>query len=210
MFRFPLQYLLFSLAMFTFSCKGFQLEHAISTVSDKRKVENLYFSKQDTDYLYKGLVEVYGNKISGIFILKKISENSHRVAMTTDFGNKILDFEISENEFKINYIVPDMDKNMVKKILENDFRILLKQSFPLKEFFKNAEENIFTSENRTEKYYLFFDNESGLLKKLIQTENNKEKINFNFEAKTPIFADEISLIHKNIKLSIHLQRLTNN
>ena len=49
-------------------------------------------------------MEVYGNDISGILIIKKISETTHRVVLTSDFGNKMIDFEISENDFKLNYV----------------------------------------------------------------------------------------------------------
>ena len=74
-------------------------------------------------------MEVYGNDISGILIIKKISDSTHRVVMTSDFGNKMIDFEISENDFKLNYVLPDLDKKMVINFLKNDFRELLKQKY---------------------------------------------------------------------------------
>ena len=41
---------------------------------------------------------------------QKLNETTHRVALTSDFGNKLIDFEVSDNDFKLNYVLPDLDK----------------------------------------------------------------------------------------------------
>ena len=69
---------------------------------DKTSYEVPYFSDSKTDYVYKTNITVYGNEISGIFIAKKINDTVHRIVFTTEFGNKLLDFEISDNSFKVN------------------------------------------------------------------------------------------------------------
>ena len=74
-------------------------------------------------------MDIYKNHISGILIIKKISETTHRVVMTSDFGNKMIDFEISENDFKLNYVLEDLNKKMVINFLKNDFQELLKRKF---------------------------------------------------------------------------------
>ncbi len=186
------------------------LENANPISTDKNLVENLYFSNKETDYLYKAQISIYGNDISGILIIKKISENNHRVVMTTDFGNKMLDFEISQKHFKVNYLVPDLDREMVKKFLEKDFRMLLNEKYTVSEGFENQNFKIYTSKTGDEKYYLFKEKNSDLLKKIIFTEGGKEKINFSFEAKNPIFADEIELIHKDFKIKINIKKISEN
>jgi hypothetical protein len=57
-------------------------------------------------------------------------------------------------------------------------------------------------------YYLFFNKENGLLKQIIYTKNNKEKIDFTFDAKKHIFADSIDLQHKDFKINIKLFQIT--
>jgi len=158
--------------------------------------------------VYKCQMEIYGNDISGILIIKKISETTHRVVMTSDFGNKMIDFEISENDFKLNYVLADLDKKMVINFLKNDFRELLRQKYIVSESFENEKFSVFQSEVDKKNYYLSFNKENSLLTKIVFTKNNKEKINFSFEAKKPTFAEMINLEHKDFKINIKLFQIT--
>ncbi len=90
-----LNFLCSLISLFFVSCKTYQLKD-VKPISNKEKaVENLYFSSKE-DYVYKCQMDIYKNNVSGILIIKKISESTHRVVMTSDFGNKMIDFEISE------------------------------------------------------------------------------------------------------------------
>ncbi len=195
------------LAFFLVSCKTYQPENLTKVISDKKEVENLYFSSSE-DYVYKCQMEVYGNDISGIVILKKISNDKHRVVMTTDFGNKMIDFEVSQTDFKLNYVLPDLDKKMVINFLKNDFQLLLKKQFPISEKFENPNAEVFVSNLDADSYYLFFNKDTKLLSQIVYTKNKKEKIDFNFEAKNPIFADNINIQHKDFKIKIKLTQIT--
>ncbi|MDF2933602.1 MAG: hypothetical protein K0R36_2933 [Chryseobacterium sp.] len=191
------------------SCKSYQLKDGKPVSNTEKTVENLYFSSKE-DYVYKCQMDVYKNHISGILIIKKISETMHRVVMTSDFGNKMIDFEISENDFKLNYVLADLDKKMVINFLKNDFQELLRQKFPVKESFENDDSKIYLSKFDKKQYYLFFDKENGLLNQIIYTQNNKEKIDFTFEAKKTTFAEVINLQHKDFKINIKLNQITEN
>lgn len=153
-------------------------------------------------------MEVYGNDISGIVIIKKLSNDAHRVVMTTDFGNKMVDFEISQSDFKLNYVLPDLDKKMVINFLKNDFRILLKHRYPVLETFENTDSRVFTSKDDKKLTYLFYDKNSDLLKSIVIAENSKEKINISFDAKKHIFADNIDIQHKDFKIKIKLTQIS--
>ena len=206
--RFPLQSFLYSTLLLLFvSCKTFQLTDVKSVPNSEKTVENSYFSSKE-DYVYKCQIDIYKNHVSGILVVKKINETTHRVALTSDFGNKLIDFEISDHDFKVNYIIPDLDKKIVKNFLRNDFQHLLKQKYPISESFENSHSKIYLSQIEKKKYYLFFNKENGLLKQLIYTKNNREKIDFSFDAKKHIFADSIDLQHKDFKINIKLVQIT--
>lgn len=153
-------------------------------------------------------MDIYKNHVSGILILKKINKTAHRVVLTSDFGNKLIDFEISENDFKLNYVLPDLDKKIVINFLKNDFQQLLKRQYPVSESFENDNSKIYLSKVDKKIYYLFFNKENGLLKQIIYTKNNKEKIDFTFDAKKHIFADSLNLQHKDFKINIKLFQIT--
>lgn len=206
--RFLLQSFLYSsFFLLLVSCKSYQLKDVKSVSNTEKTVENLYFSSKE-DYVYKCQMDIYKNHISGILIIKKISDTTHRVVMTSDFGNKMIDFEISENDFKLNYVLADLDKKMVINFLKNDFQELLRQKYPVTESFENENFSIFRSELDKKNYYLSFNKENSLLTKIVYTKNNKEKINFSFEAKKPTFAEMINLEHKDFKINIKLFQIT--
>ncbi|MDC8105705.1 hypothetical protein ACNFU2_12480 [Chryseobacterium sp. PTM-20240506] len=206
--RFLHQSFLYStLLLFFLSCKTYQLNDVKPAPGTEKSVENLYFSSKE-DYVYKCQIDIYKNHVSGILIIKRINETTHRVALTSDFGNKLIDFEISDQDFKINYIIPDLDKKIVKNFLKNDFQHLLKQTYPVQESFENDQSKIFVSQEDHNKYYLFFDKKDGLLHQIMYTRNNKAKIDFSFEAKKHIFADSINLQHKDFKINIKLVQIT--
>lgn len=206
--QFLSQSFLCSLILLLFaSCKSYQLTDVNPISSSEKTVENLYFSSNE-DYVYKCRMEVYNNDISGILIIKKISETTHRVVMTTDFGNKMIDFEISENDFKLNYVLADLDKKMVINFLKNDFQELLRKKYPVTESFENERFKIYSSEVGKNKHYLFFNKENGLLNQIVYTKNKREKIDFSFEAKKHTFAEVINLQHKDFKINIKLAQIT--
>ncbi|WP_185288758.1 hypothetical protein [Chryseobacterium lactis] len=208
MLQFLRQNLLCSLILvLAVSCKSYQLTGAKSISTTEKTVENLYFSSPD-DYVYKCQMDIYKNHVSGILIIKKISETTHRVALTSDFGNKLIDFEVSDHDFKLNYVLPDLDKKIVINFLKNDFQQLLKRQYPVSESFENENSRIYLSKIDDKGYYLFFSKENNLLKQIIYTKNNKEKIDFTFDAKKPIFADSLNLQHKDFKINIKLFQIT--
>lgn len=206
--RFLLQSFLYSLCVLLFvSCKTYKLTDVKPVSNSEKTVENLYFSSNE-DYVYKCQMDIYKNHVSGILIIKKIKETTHRVVLTSDFGNKLIDFEVSENDFKLNYVLPDLDKKIVINFLKNDFQKLLRQKYPVNESFENENSKIYLSKIEKKNYYLFFNKENNLLKQIIYTKNNKEKIDFSFDAKKHIFADSLNLQHKDFKINIKLFQIT--
>jgi len=205
-----LQNLAYSLIFILFtSCKTYTLNDVKPIPSSEKTVENLYFSSKE-DYVYKCQMDIYKNHVSGILIIKKISKTTHRVVLTSDFGNKLIDFEISEDDFKLNYVLPDLDKKIVINFLRNDFQQLLKQKYPVTESFENENSKIYLSKMNKKEYYLFFSKENNLLKQIVYTKNNKEKIDFTFDAKKNTFADSLNLQHKDFKINIKLFQITEN
>lgn len=206
--RLLLQNLAYSLIFILFTaCKTYTLNDAEPATAVEKTVENLYFSSKE-DYVYKCQMDIYKNHVSGILIIKKTTENTHRVVLTSDFGNKLIDFEISEEDFKLNYVLPDMDKKIVINFLKNDFRELLKRNYPVSKSFENKADYIYLSKADKKVYYLFFGKKNQMLKQIVYTKNNREKIDFSFDAKKHIFADSLNLRHKDFKINIKLFQIT--
>ena len=166
-----------------------------------------YFSNPEIDYVYKANITVYGNELTGIFIAKKINDSTHRVVFTTEFGNKLLDFEISETDFKVNSIVEELDKKILINTLKKDFRLLLRSQFQIKEQLENATAKVYKSEDGNRFNTLFVSKADDKLYKIVHSSKTKEKISINFASENNIFAERIIIQHQNIKLRIELNYL---
>ncbi len=134
---------------------------------DKTSYEVPYFKDSKTDYVYKTNISVYGHDLTGIFIAKKINDTTHRVVFTTEFGNKLLDFEISEKNFKVNSIVSELDRKILVNTLKEDFRLLLKKEYQIQEQFENESNNIYKSADGKRDNYLFISKKDRKLEKVI-------------------------------------------
>ncbi|WP_432670201.1 hypothetical protein [Flavobacterium sp. SM2513] len=197
------------LSLFVISCKSYHIENAVREELTIKEYKNLYFSNPKTDYIYKATIEIYGNQLSGLFIAKRLNNTSHRVVFTTDFGNTLLDFELSENDFKINYIQEDLNRKIIVNTLRDDFRLLLKVNNPVQEIFENDESIIYKSADKKRFNYFYVNKSDKQLTKIVSASKAKEKIIIGFEAKKVIFAENISIQHKNIKLKIILNQISN-
>ena len=192
------------------SCATNHLEKEWKPVTPETPVYNLpYFANPEIDYAYKANISIYGNDLSGIFIAKKINGTTHRVVFTTEFGNKLLDFEISETDFKVNSIVDELNRKIVINTLKNDFRLLLKNQFVIKEQFEDTENKIYKCEDGNEFNYFFVSKNENKLFKMVHSTKIKEKISMNFTSENNTFAQNIIIQHYNIKLKIELNSLKN-
>ena len=202
-----IRYLLISAFFSLFiSCKSYQVKDAVSVDNSLQFVQNQYFSDASLDYVYKTHIEIYGNKMGGIFIAKRINDTIHRMVLTTDFGNKLLDFEISENSFKVNFIIDNLDKKIIINTLRDDFRTLLQVNSKVFKTYKRNNEVIYQTENNA---YYYFDEVSRNLTKIIKTNKRKEKVVFTFDSKKTTFAENINIQHFNIKLKIDFNQISN-
>ena len=203
-----IQFLLINcfLAVVLVSC-GLVTKNYTPKKLDKTTYEVPYFSEPKTDYVYKTNITVYGHDLSGIFIAKKINDTTHRVVFTTEFGNKLLDFEISEKTFKVNSIVSELDRKILINTLKEDFRLLLKKEYLLQEQFENEFDNIYKSADGKRDNYLFVSKKDQKLEKVVHSSKTKEKITITFTLENDTFAKKVVILHQNIKLKIELNYL---
>jgi hypothetical protein len=171
---------------------------------EKNILEVPYFSNPEIDYVYKANISVYGKELTGIFVAKKINDTTHRVVLTTEFGNKLLDFEISETDFKINFILEELDRKILINILVKDFRLLLRSQYVVNHQFDNDNERVFEALDKNKLNYLFVSKATNKISKIVHSSKRKAIINIVYTSKKDIFAENIVIQHHNIKLKIEL------
>ena len=123
-----MRFLTISLLYVIVGCASYPKKQAFTTTDiSKYALSNPYFSDQSKDYIYKASISVQGNDFSGLLIVKKIQDSNHRIAFTTEMGNKLFDFSFIENEFHINYIIDDLNRKFLINVLKADFKALTKE-----------------------------------------------------------------------------------
>ena len=140
-----------------------------------------------------------------MLIIKKIADNHHRVAFTTEMGNKIFDFSFNKEVFKVNYILEEINKKMVVKVLQRDFSNLLVEHHNQRMLYQQKDDLVFKTEYSGKDLYYFYKDTQ--LFKLIEAGNRKEKVVFLFSEISDNIARKINIQHKNVPLSINLKYL---
>lgn len=167
-------------------------------------VVNSYFSDKSKDYAYRTKITVYGHELSGILIAKRISDSIHRVVLSTDFGNTLLDFEIGQNSFKKNTIIEDLDRRIIVNTLRDDFRLLFREQYPIPEIGGiSGDLGIFVDEGRNDFNISFRDN---ILTSISKSIGRKEIVSLEFLSENNTFADKIQIQHHDMKLRIEMLR----
>ena len=206
--KLKIQFLISSIILLLFiSCKTYEIPNVSTIESQQKTCKNTYFSSSETAYVYKTTIDVYSKQLSGIFIAKKINDTMHRVVFTTDFGNTLLDFEISEKSFELKHCIDELNKNIILNTLKNDFRLLFKTNHIIFKIFENETNLIYKSKNEKQFNYLMFNKNELRLVQLIQASKTKEKVVIHFQSKNSTLAENIIIDHQNIKVKIELNRI---
>jgi len=201
-----MRYLLISLLFLLAGCASYQQRNNFEKqeVSDKAII-NPYFSDVTKDYVYKANIAFYDKSFGGLFIVKKIEENHHRIVFTTEMGAKIFDFSFHKDEFKVNYVLDEMNKKILLNILEKDFRVLVRENEKVISKSIKEKSELFETEIVNKRYYYLFN--EGVLNRITRANNGKEKVVFLFSKISDATAKNIQILHKNIKLTINLKSI---
>jgi len=200
-----MRYFIISILIFSLvSCGSLPTTNNLVASSVNKTIENNYFSNKDIDYIYKAKIDVNSNHLGGLLIVKKIAKNHHRVVFTTEFGNKIFDFEFIDNIFKVNSIMDKLDKKIVINALKKDFHLLVNQyNFAIQQF-DNSDNNIYqTKLNKKDNYY-FINKKNKQLRKIVMASKHREKVSIFYNDVSHNLAKKIKIIHHNFNMNIQL------
>lgn len=174
--------------------------------STKAEVVNPYFSNPEIDYVYKAKIEAYGRHFGGILIVKKMEADHHRIVMTTEMGNKLLDLQYRNGVFTENFVIEELNRKMILKVLKADFRLLLNEKSLVLNSFESEKQHVYQTQRDNQYHFYFVSKESDHLEQIRNTSKSKEKVVVDFHSETGKEADSIFIKHKNMKLHIDLNK----
>ncbi|MCK5638059.1 MAG: hypothetical protein KAH67_05065 [Flavobacteriaceae bacterium] len=202
-------FLISSLFIVLISCSSSITKGLLEQTPNKEEVINNYFSDTNKDYVYKAKIKVYKNNLSGLLIIKKINQNHHRIVFTTEFGNKIFDFEYVENSFKLNFLVEELNKKYIINTLSKDLYLLVNQNNIITKQFYSEDQLVYQTKSNDQDNYYFISKTKNNLNKIVMASKEKEKMTIFYNGVDNEIAKDIVMIHQNIKMSINLTYLSN-
>ncbi|MEM9142436.1 MAG: hypothetical protein AAGA86_05570 [Bacteroidota bacterium] len=203
---FPMRFLSISLFVLLAACGSYPKKQGFSKILlSETQPGNPYFSDTTMDYVYRADIDVFKNAFSGLLILKKLGNQHHRIVLTTEMGNVLFDFECVGEHFKVNQILPEMDKKVLKDLLRHDFMVLITENPVFTSSYIQENSGLFETQLLSKNYYYAFKGDT--LQKIVRVGHGKEKVNFLFSGINNNIAQQIAIIHANIPLAVHLKRL---
>jgi len=82
--------------------------------------------------LFKASLDIRKQHLSGFLLIKKTDDTTYRVVFANEIGMTMFDLGFHESRFRIHYIFEPMNKKILLRLLENDFRQLIFTSEPAK------------------------------------------------------------------------------
>jgi hypothetical protein len=161
--------------------------------------------------LYSATVDVVGNHLSGLLLIKKMPDSSTRMVFSNEMGLTFFDFEFSANgDFKVYSIIKKMNRKSVIKTLRHDFELLLMNRLDnSKAFVRTANTGLLYFIFPQTKGFNYYITDAGVndLIRMERASNKKvivEAVMKNYINGIP---DTIGISHKTFEFNIGLKRL---
>lgn len=166
--------------------------------------------------LYRTSVDVVGNHLSGIFLIKQMPDSSTRLLFTNEAGYKFFDFEFSRSgHFKVYSIIEKMDKDAVKKTLKKDFQLLLMDKptgfmKPYEFRGKKNDEKYFAHNEGKDFYYYITNTDCSKLIRMERGSSTKKILEAFVSDMKDRVPDSIHIHHINFNFDINMKRIYDN
>tara|TARA_B110000091_G_C13770926_1_gene456633 strand:- start:6 stop:620 length:615 start_codon:yes stop_codon:yes gene_type:complete len=190
------------------SCNSLKTTKNLPIKEVFKVIDNSYFSDNEIDYTYKAKILAGKNNFGGILIVKKIDNEHHRIVFTTEFGNKIFDFEFVKNKFIVNFILDKLDRKIILNALKKDYQLLIKEQHNADVEYIVENGNMYQSTLNKKDNYFFFDKENNLLK-IVMASKRKEKMTIHFNNIENNIAKKIEMNHHNFNIITQLNYINN-
>lgn len=182
-----------------------QMQSATANVSVVQK-----FKPAFTVALYKTTVDVVGNHLSGLLLIKKMPDSSIRMVFSNEMGLSFFDFEFGANgSFKVYSIIKKMNRKSVIKTLRHDFELVLMNTLDdNKAIVKTKDEQLYFIFPQKKGYNYYITNAGATELLHMQRASNKKPIvdavMKNFVNGVP---DTIGISHKTFTFNIGLKKI---
>jgi hypothetical protein len=205
---FLMRFLIFSLALLGTACASEYKNLKLITVDQKclSKVKPVSLSTA----WYDAAIDVVGKQISGLLLIKEMPDKSKRIVFTNEAGVTFFDFGFDHSgSFKVYYVIRQLDKKAVVRLLRDDFSLLLGIPFESR-VWKSWElggERYFGVSKKNENHYFITDKDCSSLQRLESASKRKKKLTIVLAGLDVQKPDSITLQHHTFAMKINLKKL---
>ena len=199
--------LLSSLALIFSSCtssyKQLQKAEGMSSCLDK-------FVPQFSTVIYSTQVNIIGNYLSGLLVIKTMPDSSIRMVFTSEMGLSFFDFEFTSNgDFKVHYIIQKMNRKAVIKTLRQDFELVLMRGLEEQKanVFQNIDRIYYAFPQEKGSNYYITDPSCTKLFGIEKASKRKAIVKVFMKDYVDQVPDTIGIRHTNFQFTIGLKRL---
>ncbi len=204
----PMRYLLLINGLFVLlSCSAphKQMQSSTADVSILQKFKPVF-----TVALYNTTVDVVGNHLSGLLLIKKMPDSSTRMVFSNEMGFTFFDFEFAaDGNFKVYSIIKKLNKRSVIKTLQHDFELILMNNLD------NAKASVRAKDGLT--YFIFpqtngfnyyiTNNTGNELIRMERASGKKTIVEAVMKNYINGIPDTIGISHKTFEFNIGLKRI---
>ena len=177
-------------------------------MADFRKLQQ--FKPVFTVALYNTKVDVAGNHLSGLLLIKRMPDSTLRMVFSNEMGFKFFDFEFgADGKFKVYSVIKQMNRKAVLKTLQNDLELILMERLDSSTAFARKNNGLLYHIYPQKKgYHYYITDSSGTdLVRLERASSRKviaETVMLSYVNGIP---DSISISHKTFEFNIGLKRI---
>ncbi len=200
-----MRYLLFSAAcLLCFNCAS-DYRYLKSIEKDNACITKLAPGRINTSW-YHASVDVLGNHISGLLLIKNMPDSSKRVVFTNEAGVTFFDFGFSDGSFKVHNIIRQLDKKPVIQTLRKDFELILGLPFQSNSFqsWTMNDEVFYGVKQKKETAYFITNKDCASLRRLELGSSRKRKVTLLISGQGYPSPDKIELTHHTFNMQIKL------
>ncbi|MCF3110089.1 hypothetical protein LL912_15005 [Niabella sp. CC-SYL272] len=161
--------------------------------------------------LYQASVDVTGNHLSGLLLIKEMPDSSTRIVFTNEAGFSFFDFEFSRNNgFRVHSIIPKMDKAAVRKTLRKDFELLLMNvvdTAVVSSVFQKGEDRYHAFYKGEDVYYYITDTRCAQLIRMERGSRKRKVLEATRGALNEGIPETMHIRHSNFNFTIDLKRI---
>ncbi|MFO7940826.1 MAG: hypothetical protein R6U66_13850, partial [Bacteroidales bacterium] len=183
--------------------KGFSLktETSLAGVTETHG----FFSSNKT-MVFDADMHLYKHHFNGLLVIKQTTLNNYRIVFTPKVGPKLFDMSIDPKDRTVHYCMEAIDRKLLLKALENDFRLLL-LNFPQQPVKQYKNDSLVRYQLSSPDNVVVEKQQNDVIKYIRQGKWHKPNTQvafFQWQEEKP---ESIAITHSRLKLSIHLKSL---